>query len=113
MHPSSSFDAFEVPQTTNPGELDAQEADGGCIVAKSQGNIGILKEDTARNRETITATHAEQGRHVAVVYEAGQARLEELRSRLKGAQYHELTAAHRPTQILSTKSWRRFSTGIC
>ena len=96
----SLFDAVKVLQTTNPGELNAQKADAVCTVAESQCNVGALEKETARNRETITATHAEQDRHTAAIREAGRTQLDELWCRLGGGQYNELAVVHSPTLIL-------------
>ena len=97
---SSLFDAVEVRQITNPGELNAQEADAGCVVTESQGDMGVLEKDTAPNRETITATYAEHDRRVAVVHEAGRARTEGLWSKSDGDRYYGLTLVRPPSLIL-------------
>ena len=96
------LDAVEVLETaiTVTGELNAQKADTACNVSEIQGDMCDLKEETACNREAITATHAEQERRVVTVREAGQARPEELRSKLEAAPY-ELSAVNSPTLTFS------------
>ena len=96
----SLFDAAETLEAAKLEEVNAQEADAGCIVAESQGDIDALEEETVRNRETITAACAERDRQVAAVREARRARLEELRSRLEGDQYDGLAVARSPTLVL-------------
>ena len=92
------FDA-EVLETAVTGELNDQEADAARIAAEIDGNIDDLEGDSARQREVIAVAHAERGRHVAAVCKAGGARLEELRSELKGAQ-HGISVVDSPTLLL-------------
>ena len=97
----SLLDAVEVPEPGAPvttGELNPQEAAATRIVAETQECIGDLETETARHREIIAATHAEQVRRVAAVRE-GRERLEELMEELEGAQY-ELAVVHSPILLL-------------
>ena len=95
------LDAAEVLETaiTITGERNAQKADTACNISEIQGDVCALKEETACNREAITATHAEQERRVVTVCEAGQAWPEELPSNLEAA-LHELSAVNSPTLTL-------------
>ena len=94
----SLLDAVEVPGTVTTGELNPQEAAATRIVAETRECIGDLETETARHREIIAVTHAEQVRRVAAVRE-GRERLEELMEELEGAQY-ELAVVHSPILLL-------------
>jgi hypothetical protein len=82
------------------GELSTQEPDAACTFAESQSNIDASEEETARNRETITATDAEQDRHVTAVRQTGRARPEELREKLGETPYELLILVKSPAQML-------------
>ena len=92
-------DAAEVrvAAITITGELNAPEPDAACIVSEIQGDIDGLEKETARDRETIIATRAEQERRTVAVPE--QAWPEELRRALEGAPY-ELSLVNSPILIL-------------
>ena len=96
----SSLDAAKVLETSiaNIGEPNNPEADAACTVSEMRGDIDALEKETPRHRETITATHAEQGRRIVAVREAGQARPEELWNRLEGP--YELSVVKSPTLVL-------------
>ena len=83
------------------GGLNTQEAGAASTVAERQGNIDAL-EETARNREVVTATHAERGRRVAAVSKAGRVRSEELRENLKVTRY-EVELVNSLTLILPSE----------
>ena len=94
-------DAAEVrvAAITITGELNAPEADAACIVSEIQGDIDGLEKETARDRETITATRAEQERRAVAVREAEQAWPEELWRALEGPP-NELSLVNSPILIL-------------
>ena len=98
----SLLDAAEVRETAIAitGELNSQKANTTCNVSEIQGDIYALEEETARNREAITATHAEHERRVVAVHKTGQAWPEELRSKLEEAPY-ELSVVNSPTLMFS------------
>jgi len=75
-----------------------QEADAASTVAEHQGNIDAL-EETARNREVVTAAYAERGRRVAAVSKAERVRSEELREKLEETPF-ELELVNSSTLIL-------------
>ena len=91
------LDVLETTITTT-GELNAQEAGAGSTVAERQGNIDAL-EETARDRVTDTATHAEGRRRVAAVRNAGRVRSEKLWEKLEETPF-ELELVNSPTHIL-------------
>jgi len=101
MHPfdptetaPSLLDVLETTITTI-GALNAQEAGAASTVAKHQGNIDAL-EETARNREAVTAAHAERRRRAAAI---SRVRSEELREKLEETPF-ELELDKSPTLIL-------------
>ena len=83
------------------GGLNTQEAGAASTVAERQGNVDAL-EETVRNREVVTATHAERGRRVAAVNKAGRVRSEDLRENLEVTRY-ELELVNSPTLVLPSE----------
>src|SRR5258706_7293012 len=93
------LDAVEVVEAVITGELNAQEAAATRIAPENKGCIDDSEKEMARHREASTATRAEQEQRVAAVREAGRARLEEVREKLKGVQ-HEVAVVHSLTLLL-------------
>jgi len=97
----SSLDAVQVLESaiTVIGELNTQEADTTSTIAEHQGNIDALEEERARDRGTVTATHAEPRQRVAAVRKGRRVRSEELRENLEEPPY-ELDLVNSSTQVL-------------
>jgi len=92
------LDVLETANTMT-GELNTQEADAASTIAERQGNIDALEEETARNRETVIAMHAERRRRVAALQKAGRVPSEEVWGKLEETPF-ELELVNSPTLIL-------------